>query len=71
MAEDAATLPTYFPLDDWAAAFRAVEDRTVVKAVIDPTGARALPEPRLSPVPEPGAGNLGAARCRDWAEPAA
>ncbi len=38
VAEDAATLPTYFPLADWATAFRAVEGRMVVKAVIDPTG---------------------------------
>ena len=37
VATDAATLPTYFPLTDWEAAFRAVADRTVVKAVIDPT----------------------------------
>jgi L-iditol 2-dehydrogenase len=36
VADDAATLPTYFPLADWEAAFRAVEERTVVKAVIDP-----------------------------------
>ncbi|GEM_PF-3416773 len=31
-------LPTTFPLADRAAAFQAVGDRTVVKAVIDPTG---------------------------------
>ena len=37
VAEQAATLPTFFALTDWATAFQAVEERTVVKAVIDPT----------------------------------
>ena len=40
VASDAATLPTYYPLADWEAAFRAVADRTVVKAVIDPTSSQ-------------------------------
>ena len=40
VASDAATLPTYYPLSDWEAAFRAVADRTVVKAVIDPTASQ-------------------------------
>ena len=43
VAADAATLPTRFPLSDWRAAFRAVADRSLVKAVIDPT------EPYRSP----------------------
>jgi L-iditol 2-dehydrogenase len=37
VAAHAATLPTYFRLADWEAAFQAVADRTVVKAIIDPT----------------------------------
>ncbi len=37
VAADASTLPTTFALDDWPAAFSAVEARDVVKAVIDPT----------------------------------
>ncbi len=37
VAQEAPTLPTFFPLTDWATAFRAVGDRTDVKAVIDPT----------------------------------
>ena len=37
VAGDAATLPTRFPLSDWRNAFQAVADRSLVKAVIDPT----------------------------------
>ena len=43
VADAAATLPTYFPLTDWSAAFQAVEDRSVVKAVIDPTPQQGSP----------------------------
>jgi len=39
VAPDAAALPTVFGLTDWAAAFDAVEQRAVIKAVIDPSEA--------------------------------
>ena len=42
VSDDAATLPTHFALDDWETAFQAVEQRTVVKAVIDPTWPRDM-----------------------------
>jgi L-iditol 2-dehydrogenase len=34
---DAATLSTFFSLSDWPSAFRGVEDRSLVKAVMDPS----------------------------------
>jgi L-iditol 2-dehydrogenase len=37
VAPDAATLSTVYPLADWSRAFAAVEQRAVIKAVIDPT----------------------------------
>ena len=40
VADDAATLPTYFPLADWAAAFRAVEERTRGEGRHRPDGSR-------------------------------
>jgi threonine dehydrogenase-like Zn-dependent dehydrogenase len=39
VAPDAAALPTVFGLTEWAAAFDAVEQRAVIKAVIDPSEA--------------------------------
>jgi L-iditol 2-dehydrogenase len=38
VSAEAATLGTTYPLADWEAAFEAVERRSVVKAIIDPTG---------------------------------
>ena len=38
IAADAARLPTVYPLASWRRAFDALESRTVVKAVLDPTG---------------------------------
>jgi len=38
IALDAARLPTIYPLSAWRDAFEALESRTVVKAVLDPTG---------------------------------
>ncbi|MET0772584.1 MAG: alcohol dehydrogenase catalytic domain-containing protein [Candidatus Limnocylindrales bacterium] len=38
VASEVATLSTVYPLTDWSAAFAAVEQRAVIKAVIDPTG---------------------------------
>jgi threonine dehydrogenase-like Zn-dependent dehydrogenase len=35
-AVDPAPLATVFPLDDWRAAFAAIADRSVVKALLDP-----------------------------------
>jgi L-iditol 2-dehydrogenase len=37
VAAEAATFPEVFPLADWQRAFRGVEQRTVVKAILDPS----------------------------------
>ncbi|MGD0019610.1 MAG: alcohol dehydrogenase catalytic domain-containing protein [Candidatus Limnocylindrales bacterium] len=39
VAADVARLPTVYPLSAWRDAFVGLESRTVVKAVLDPTGA--------------------------------
>ncbi|HJU00849.1 MAG TPA: zinc-binding dehydrogenase, partial [Actinomycetes bacterium] len=39
-AVDPAPLATVFPLDDWRAAFDAIADRSVVKALLDPRPGR-------------------------------
>jgi len=43
VAKDAIALPTVMPLTDWRAAFDAVAERTVLKAVLDPNVGGASP----------------------------
>ncbi|MCY7417854.1 MAG: hypothetical protein LH650_05045 [Chloroflexi bacterium] len=44
VTDQAASLPTYFPLADWAAALQAVADRTVVKRSSTRPDSRQVPK---------------------------